>query len=73
MSYHDTKFVYNDNISYDANFKHWLMLVDAERKFYNEEPISTNEAINSFKIMYGTKQSKEKQYGSIKSMDAFNL
>ena len=72
MAYHDTEFVYNDNLSYDKNFKDWLMLVDAERRFYKEKPITTNEAIKSFNIMYGTKWSKEEQYGSTKTMDAFS-
>ena len=49
----DKKFEYNEDISYDLNFDRWYRWNCDEKKIYNLEPYSKQEARNIFDNTYG--------------------
>ena len=49
----DKKFEYNEDISYELNFDRWYRWNCDEKKIYNLEPYSKQEARNIFDNTYG--------------------
>lgn len=73
MSYSEQEFNYDSTQTYKDNFIKWHRMVNDERRFYKEEPLTTKKALKQFIELFGTRKSKEKQNGSTKTLDAFNL
>jgi|13_taG_2_1085334.scaffolds.fasta_scaffold107348_3 hypothetical protein len=59
MSYSEQKFNYNIKETYKDNFILWQRMTNDERRFYNEEPLTTKKALKTFKELFGTRKIKE--------------
>ncbi len=52
MIIEDKKFAYDSNKSYQANFFDWYLLSTQEREYFNEEVLTSKEAMRIFNSLY---------------------